>query len=306
MTPYYEAVKDKLEKKEVIVLDGAIGTEILRRNVSWADHQVINYPSVIRSIHEDYIKAGADLITTNTFQLAKRSFLNHFKDLEHMRHIGARGLEQRADELLRAAVKLTIEARQRVGGKRPVAIAGSITTLEWCFRPDLSPSPDQAKQEYIEIAQAFKESGADLILLETVNNVSEAVAAMQAFCEVEIPAWISFVCDSAGKLFSGETLAQAVTALEPLSPGAILLNCAPPTDITAGLKQLTERSKVAVGGYAHIGRFDPPEWYFTDEYPPQKYLDVCRQWVAMGATVVGGCCGTTPDHIAVLTRSLRN
>ncbi|HEY3130353.1 MAG TPA: homocysteine S-methyltransferase family protein [Acidobacteriota bacterium] len=306
MTPYYQAIKEKLAKKEVVILDGAIGTEILRRNVSWADHQVINYPLVIRSIHEDYIKAGADMITTNTFQLARRSFLNHFKDLEHMRHIGARGLEQRAEELLRAAVNLTLEARQQVGARRKVAIAGSITTLEWCFRPDLSPTAHQAKQEYIEIGRAFKESGADLILLETVNNVSEAVAAMQAFHEVEIPGWISFVCDSAGNLFSGETLDQAVTALEPLKPDAILLNCAPPTDISAGVKKLAPRNKAATGAYAHIGRFDPPEWYFTDEYPPQTYLDVCRQWVDMGATVVGGCCGTTPEHIALLSKSLRN
>ena len=59
------------------------------------------------------------------------------------------------------------------------------------------------------------------------------------------------------------------------------------------------------GLYPHVGRFDPPEWLFTDEYPPDRYLEEARGWVGMGARVVGGCCGTTPDHIAALARGLR-
>lgn len=297
---HYDAVRKKLQRRQPVILDGGIGTEILRRDVSWADHQILSYPDLIRSIHEDYIKAGADVITTNTFQLTRRALLNHFRDLEHMRHIGAPDLDTRADRLLREAVELTLQARQEVPGNRPVAVAGSMTTLEWCFRPDLSPSPKQAQEEYAEVARAFKEAGADLILLETVNNTREAVAALKAFREVGIPAWISFVCDNRGRLFSGETAADALGALEPLGVEAILLNCAPPQDITAGLRQLAPQAHVATGAYAHIGRFDPPEWHFTDEYPPPQYLEVCRQWMELGATIVGGCCGTTPEHIALL------
>lgn len=299
MTPSYRAIREKLSRKDLVLLDGGIGTEILRRQVSWADHQVLSRPDLIRSIHRDYIDAGADVVTTNTFQLTKRSLLNHFRDVEHMRHIGARDLETRADDLLRAAVKLTLEARQ--SAQRPVAVAGSMTTLEWCFRPDLTPTPETARREYREVAEVFKEAGADLILLETVNNVREAVAAAEAFREIEIPAWIAFCCDSEGKLFSGETLAQAVEALEPRGVDAILLNCAPPQDITAGLRELTPVAQVNTGAYPHIGRFDPPEWFFTDEYPPQKYLQVCRHWMESGASILGGCCGTTPDHIARLS-----
>lgn len=303
MSPY-DSVRQKLAEKKVVILDGGIGTEILRRNVSWADHQVTRLPDVIRSIHEDYINAGADVITTNTFQLSRRSFLNHFKDLEHMRHVGVRDLENRAEKLLQAAVKLTIEARDRVNPGHAVAIAGSITTLEWCFRPDLAPAAAQARSEYKEIVQTMAESGVDLILLETLNSIPEAKVALQVVRASGLPAWISFVCDENGKLFSGETLAQAVAALEPLEPDVILLNCAPPDDITAGLRELTAHRSRPTGAFAHIGRFDPPEWLFTDEYPPANYLECARRWLDMGGRVIGGCCGTTPEHIKELKKGL--
>ncbi|HWP56757.1 MAG TPA: homocysteine S-methyltransferase family protein [Candidatus Acidoferrales bacterium] len=300
----YDAIREKLAANRIVLLDGAIGTEILRRNVSWADHQVINLPAVVRAIHEDYINAGADVITTNTFQLSRRSLLHHFRDLEHARHIGARDLESRAGTLLGAAVRLAIEARERVGAGRAVAIAGSITTLEWCFRPDLAPPRDRAREEYREIVAVMAKSGVDLILLETFNSVGEAKVALEVVRESGLPAWVGFVCDASGRLFSGETLAQAVSALEPLEPDAILLNCAPPDDITAGLRELTAHRSKPTGAFAHIGRFDPPEWLFTDEYPPAKYLACARRWIEMGARVIGGCCGTTPDHIRELKRSL--
>jgi S-methylmethionine-dependent homocysteine/selenocysteine methylase len=301
---WYQPIREKLQKGEIVILDGAIGTEILRRNVSWADHQVLNLPDVIRSIHEDYIRAGADVITTNTFQLSRRSLLNHFKDLDHARHIGARDLENRASALLRAAVKLAVEARDRVQPDRSVAIAGSITTLEWCFRPDLAPSLDQAGQEYQAIVQTMAESGVDLILLETLNSIPEAKVALQVVRDFGLPAWVGFVCDADGKLFSGETLAQAAVELEPLEPDVILLNCAPPDDITTGMRRLAAHRSKPTGAFAHIGRFDPPEWLFTDEHPPAKYLDCARRWIDMGARVIGGCCGTTPEHIQVLKTEL--
>ena len=96
---------------------------------------------------------------------------------------------------------------------------------------------------------------------------------------------------------------QAVLALYPLGPDVILLNCAPPDDVTVGLRELTRHRTKPTGVYPHVGRFDPPEWLFTDEYPPERYVAVARQWVALGAQVVGGCCGTTPDHIAALAEA---
>jgi len=301
----YASIRDKLERQQLVVLDGAIGTEILRRDVTWADHQLLKRPDVVRSIHADYLAAGADVISTNTFQLTRRGFIQHFKNVEHMRHVGAPDLETRWAALLTAGVRLAAEARAQAGLTAQAAVAGAMTTLEWCFRPDLAPDMEQAYVEYLEVARVFAEAGCDLLLIETVNSVGEAVAAARAARAVSLPYWIGFVPDQDGRLFSGETLAEATAALAPLDPAALLVNCAPPQDIAVGLQQLAESgTSTPIGAYPHIGRFDPPEWLFTDEYPPPRYVDLARAWVNQGALVVGGCCGTTPDHIAALTREL--
>jgi S-methylmethionine-dependent homocysteine/selenocysteine methylase len=299
----YQAIDQKLKAGEMVILDGAIGTEILRRNVTWADHQLANRPDFVRGIHEDYIRAGADVISTNSFQLCRRALYNHFRDEAHRQQIGAADLGDRADKLLAASVRLAIDARQRAAAGRPVAVAAAITTLEWCFRPDLAPSPEQARCEYLEIFQVVNDAGADLVLLETLNSISEARAALEVAKSLGLPCWTSFVCDERGRLFTGESMAEMVAALEPLGVDAILLNCAPPGDINAGMKELLGRAQVPTGAYPHIGRFDPPEWMFTDEYPPARYAQVASTWQQMGARILGGCCGTTPDHIAAL-RSL--
>jgi S-methylmethionine-dependent homocysteine/selenocysteine methylase len=301
----YARVRARLDAGEVVVLDGAIGTEILRRQVTWADHQLQNRPEVVQAIHASYLMAGADVISTNTFQLSRRSFAQHFKDVEHMRHIGADDLETRWANLLCAGVRLADKAREEAGLGDTVAVAGAMTTLEWCFRPDLALSSETAEAEYREIAEVFAAAGCDLLLIETVNSVADAVAAARAASAVGLPYWVSFVPDEAGDLFSGETLAQACAALAPLRPDALLVNCAPPADIEAGLRALVRHSRVPVGAYPHIGRFDPPEWLFTNEYPPARYLESAREWVGSGAQIVGGCCGTTPDHIALLASRLR-
>src|SRR5262245_52117588 len=296
----YAALRERLGRNEPVVLDGAIGTEILRRDVTWADHQNLARPDVIRALHADYVRVGADVISTNTFQLTKRSLENHFRDQAHLERIGVPGLIDRPEASLRAAVKLCQEARSQAAAGRPVAIAGAITTLEWCFRPDLAPSKEEAAAEYRELIGVLADAGCDLILVETVNSIEEAVVALEAANHVGIPAWVAFVPNQDGALFTGETLAQAAAALAPLRPDAILLNCAPPEHCLRGLAALAPNSPAPTGVYAHVGRFDPPEWLFTDEYPPPRYLDEARKWRDLGSTILGGCCGTTPEHIDAL------
>jgi len=307
MTEGYRKLKDRLDRREIIILDGGIGSEMLRRGVTWEGHKVESEPDSIRAIHADYIRAGADVISTNTFQLARRSYMNHFADPEHMRHIGAPDLAARAPLLIHEGVKRALEARDLVG--RPgVLIAGAMTTLDWCFRPDMTPSLEDMRTEYAETIQAFKDAGADLMLFETFNSSKEAKTALEAALEVGIPAWVSFVCDWKGKLLNGETVHQVREGLAGLDLDALLFNCAPVPDITLALSELAKEyhngRRPAVGGYAHVGRFDPPDWMFTDEYPPEEYLAACREWASMGAQVLGGCCGTTPMHIAALKRGL--
>jgi enediyne biosynthesis protein CalE2 len=304
-TEHYAPLRERLERGQPVILDGGIGTEILRRDVTWADHQLLERPTVVRAIHQEYVRAGADVISTNTFQLTRRALYNHFRDDAHREHVGPADLEDRAERLLRAAARLAVESRDAVGAGRPVAVAGAITTLEWCFRPDLAPTPVQARAEYVETIGTLADAGCDLVLIETVNSVGEAVVATEAANEVGLPCWLAFAPTEDGRLFTGESLEQADAALTPLGVDAILVNCAPPDDCRAGLRELARVHSGASGLYPHVGRFDPPEWLFTDEYPPDRYAQEAQEWRSMGATVIGGCCGTTPDHVAAVVRALR-
>ncbi|MFQ5745002.1 MAG: homocysteine S-methyltransferase family protein [Acidobacteriota bacterium] len=303
-SPATEARRQKLDSGQTVILDGGIGTEILRRGSNWASHLIDSDPDLVRQIHTDYISAGADVITTNTFQLSHRSFRNHFNDDEHFCAIGAAGLESRADELVRHAVELAREARQ--ASSRPeVSIAGSMTTLEWCFRPDLTPSEEQMRDEYREAVGVFQEAGADLILFETFNKVAEARIALEAAAELSMPAWMGFVSDAEGHLLSGESMAEVAEGLEGLEPEVVLINCCPVAHATRGLEELVRHWRGRTGVFAHVGRFNPPVWMFTDECPPDAYLQQAHGWAELGARVIGGCCGTTPAYIELLDAGLR-
>jgi S-methylmethionine-dependent homocysteine/selenocysteine methylase len=111
-------------------------------------------------------------------------------------------------------------------------------------------------------------------------------------------------------LLSKESIADAVKAIEPLGVDVIAVNCAPIEDITVALRELRRHRKGPVGAFAHIGRYDPPSWKFgfyprfsgSNQVTPEKYLEAAREWKRLGAQVIGGCCGTTPEHV----RALRN
>lgn len=303
MTDRYSKLKERIDRREIVILDGGIGSEMLRRGVTWEGHKVESEPDAIRSIHADYIRAGADVVSTNTFQLTRRSYANHFADAEHMHRIGARDIETRAPMLIREGVLRALEAREQT--RQPdVCVAGAMTTLDWCFRPDRAPSPEDMRAEYRETIAAFKDSGADLMLFETFNSSKEARTALEAARELNIPAWVSFVCDDQGRLLDGETTDPVRAGLAGAEPDVLLFNCAPVPDITRALGELSKDYRRPRGGYAHVGRFDPPDWMFTDEYPPLQYLAAAREWASMGAQVLGGCCGTTPMHIEALKKGL--
>ena len=309
----YAQIQEKLGRGESVLLDGGVGTEILRRGVYWRCHGIEQHPEAVEQVHEDYLRAGADVIRTNTFQLNRRAYLNLFHGLEHMRRIGPKGLEDKWAALTRRAVELAREARKKSGTNfNGVAIAGVISPLEHSFRPDLAPSEEDCRREHAEIVAVLKESGVDFVLLESMNTIREARAACEAVREAGLPVWASFVVRDNAGLLSKESLAEAVQAVEAAGADAVAVNCAPVADITAALRELPKFSRKPLGAFAHIGRYDPPSWKFgfyprfsgTGEVPPAKYLEAAREWQRLGARIIGGCCGTTPEHIRALREGL--
>ena len=310
----YDSIAAKLADGEVVVLDGGIGTEVLNRTDRWVRNGIESSPDVIQQIHADYIAAGADVITTNTFQISRHTFVNFFHGLEHMSAIGAPGLENRAAALAQVAANLAATARQETGAEDRVAVAGSMSPLNHPYRSDLAPDPGEAEEEHGETAEALKEAGVDLILLETMNTLAEARAALAAAKGTGLPVWVSLVPNGRAQTLGGDSLDDAATELAALEPDAILLNCAPAAHIGPGLQAMAGAVDRSLGGYALIGRYAPPSWkmdFFprfvdTEQTPPDAYVEHARSWVDSGARIVGGCCGTTPKHIEALNAALGN
>lgn len=307
----YAALRERLDQGETVLLDGGIGAELVRRGVRWRGHGMRTDAQIVQQVHEEFLAAGADLIRTNTFQLNRRTYLNVFRNLEHQRQIGAPGLEHRAAELVRRAVELARAARER-SGRANVPIAGVMSPLEHCFRPDLAPPPDEARGEHAELAGLLAEAGADLLLLESMNTIGEARAAAGAARATGLPVWVSFVPGADGNLLSGEPLAEAVAAVQQLEVEAVLVNCGPPEDVARALGLLAIRTTRPFGAYAHVGKFDPPSWKFdffpqfsqTEAWSPERYTATARAWQASGARLIGGCCGTGPQHTQALREAL--
>jgi S-methylmethionine-dependent homocysteine/selenocysteine methylase len=291
MQPYL-ALRARLDGGQTVVLDGPTGSELVRRGVRWRSLGLRFDAPMVQAVHAEYLAAGADVVRTNTFQLNRRIYQDVFRDVAHMRHIGAPDLDRRVPELVPRAVALARAARD-AAGRPEVPIAGVMSPLEHCFRPDLAPSFEQALPEHSEIAALLAAAGVDLLLLESMNTVDEARAAAQAAHATGLPVWLSFAIDAEGNLLSGEALPQ-------VDADAILVNCAPPEDIARAVSR-----HPLTGAYAHIGKFDPPSWKFeffpqfaaTEAWPPERYAATARSW---DVQIVGGCCGTTPEHVRAL------
>jgi len=309
MNPSVEA---RLSSGQPVLLDGAMGTELVRRGVRWRKHGLLTDADRVQQLHEEYLAAGAAVIRTNTFQLNPRVYLNVFRNPEHMRHIGAPGLEDLTPKLLRTSVRVARQARAKAGKEQQAAIAGVLAPLEHCFRPDLAPGFEAARTEQLELARIFAEEKVDLLLGESMNTIAEARAIAEVARAVGLPAWISFVIGPEGELLSCEPLAQAIREVEKLGAQAVLVNCAPPAEIGRALAKVKAATQLPYGGFAHIGRFSPPSWKFeffpqfseSEGWPPERYAAEARRWRDAGATILGGCCGTAPAHIAALAQML--
>jgi homocysteine S-methyltransferase len=287
------SITNRLAEKKVLLLDGAMGTELKRRGIDtrlpiWSAHALIQNPEMVQTIHQDYIRADAEIITTNTFRTTTRA-------------LRKKGFGQRAKELTYLAVDLAKQARDHVAD-RPVWIAGSVAPLEDCYEPHLMPDTETAFREHTELVQWLVDAGVDFILIETMNTIQEALAAARAATNSKIPFFVSWTCTSDGRILNGESIQDAIRSLEAYKPAAFLVNCTPSEYIGFALRKMNEISKVPIGAYANIGKAEPVSgWEFTHELDPVAYAKQALSWVELGAKIVGGCCGTTPEHILALT-----
>ncbi|MGH6718253.1 MAG: homocysteine S-methyltransferase family protein [Alphaproteobacteria bacterium] len=286
----------------IVLIDGAMGTELQRRGVhmdqhAWSGIAVLEHGAIVRQIHEDYIRAGADVIITNTFASSRRALepAGHGADVAGIN---------------RQAVDLARQARERAAD-RPVAIAGSISTYFGRLDPPKAPDPAQERAAYREQAELLAGAGCDLIALEMMSDVEQTEFALDAALAVGLPVWLGLSvrrpeADGAVMLFDeSHTLAEAVTAFagRPIAAVTVMHSRVP---VTAPALAIVRRHwSGLVGVYPHAGRFKMPEWQFIDGMSPDDYAREAAGWVAQGAALVGGCCGIGPAHIQRLAAVLR-
>ena len=295
----------RLAQARPLLLDGATGTELNRRGVNtdlplWSAGALLTAPAVLGQIHADYVRAGAEMITANTFRAHRRSLAR-----------GGPAYAQRAAELVRLAVELARAAAAQAAPGRECFVAGSQAPLEDCYSPQLVPPQAECEREHAEMAQHLAAAGADLILVETMNTIREAVAATRAARATGLPVFTSFVCRGDGCLFSGESVTAAVQAVAPLGVAGLLINCTPSATIRQPFAELlaavaVQPARVPIRGlYANIGHTnDISGWTTTEDVTPLEYARLASGWLAQGANLLGGCCGTTPAHVAALSLML--
>ncbi len=290
---------DHRHGRPVTLLDGGMGEELRRRSPAgdhplWSAQVMIEAPDVVRALHRDYIDAGADVITANTYAIVRR-------------RLAAAGIEDRYADLLRTAARLAVEARDTAG--RDTLIAGALPPLYGSYRPDCVRPFDEIEPLYREQAELLAPS-VDLFVCETMSSIEEARAAVTGAMGTGKPIWVAWSLDDAGTLRSGETVEAAVASLADLPVDAFLANCCSPESITAAMPTLSRMAgDRPAGGYANGFAAIPADWTIEGgadalgargDLGPEAYLDHVAAWIDRGARIVGGCCRIGPAHIAAI------
>jgi homocysteine S-methyltransferase len=298
-----------LARPRPVLLDGAVGTELARRAVDttlplWSARALFDHNGLetLTRIHEDYARAGAEILVTNTFRTTLRSLGRAG------RGDAWRPANRRAVECARAGAAAGAQAVTGPGAPdRVCLVAGGIAPLEDCYRPDLVPPQPECLAEHRRQVELLAETGVDLIFIETMNCVREAEAAVLAARDSGLPVLLSLCPRVPGHLFSGERLEDAVPRLvETGGPGlrGILVNCATPEVMDEVFPCFARLAPdLPHGLYAHLGEPDEVTgWRLPERHDPGKYATWMERKLDEGARLIGGCCGTNPDHIAALAR----
>jgi homocysteine S-methyltransferase len=261
-------------------------------SAAWSGLASLTDYDLLRAIHSDYIAAGADVITTNTFATSR--FV-----------LAAAGHGDRFAAINRRAIDAAREARDASG--RDVAIAASMSCLPPGFDVDAYPDEASERAAYRELAELFAASDVDLIALEMLEDTKHAVLACEAAAATGLPVWLGVSCRlrEDGTLvafdFPSVELATVLDALLPFAPSAVNVMHSPPEAIGPALELVAARFPGTRGAYPEIGDGTPA---LLQGVRPAELAAHALDWIGGGARIVGGCCGTTPDYVRALRAAL--
>jgi S-methylmethionine-dependent homocysteine/selenocysteine methylase len=308
-----EVISGRLARGELVIIDGGTGTQLQAEgvpmdDVAWSARANLEQPDVVQRVHEEYIRAGAEVIIANSYAASRAA-------------LEPAGLGDRVAEANRAAVRAALRARE-AAATRQVAVAGSMSSFSpvdmdpgSLGRPHPGPTADDPRfptlADFREQAGLLADSGVDLIALEMINARSYGRAAVQAAAETGLPVWLGVspfrlpdgTMTGLPDLGDGESFEDLLSTLVNPAPAAVTVMHAKPEVTLDAIEIIRRHFTGPVGVYAETGDWQPPNWVF-DGLTPAEYLEQAITWAHHGARLIGGCCGTGPGHIRVLADGL--
>jgi homocysteine S-methyltransferase len=295
-----------LERHGNVVLDGGLGTELDRRGADlrdrlWSARTLVETPDLVRDVHAAYFDAGADVAIGASYQAT-------FEGL------AARGIHgDEAAALFRRSVELAREAAEAAEGERLVAASvgpyGAFLGNGAEYTGDYDREEDALVEFHLPRMQALASASPDVFALETIPSIVEAAALVRALERVpEIPAWMSFSCRDGAHLCDGTPFERAVgVATSSDRVVAVGVNCTSPLHVTALVEIAAARTSLPVVCYPNRGAFWEPVRKVWVDPPRQDARPSLRplEWREAGASLIGGCCGTTPEDIRAIAGALR-
>ncbi|CUS51023.1 Homocysteine S-methyltransferase [hydrothermal vent metagenome] len=302
-----------INSTDPIILDGGIGTELERLGApmdheAWCAVALESHPQLVRDVHRSYIDAGADIITVNTYAATRHALTNG-------------GIEENFTSWNKLAVQLARETLDASEVDRNILIAGSVSNFGH-FNDQYTDK--QLAPNFRDQAEILIENGVDFIILESLGaKTSTIVTALNAISEFGVPIWVAVSCaedHDSGQLFLGieesridshrplahQELGEAIDTIMDTAGSALLVMHSTVDTTLPALQLMQSHYDGLRGAYPNAGYWLRPEWAFVDQISPQNYLERARKWLDTGARIVGGCCGIGPDHIAALSKGLRN
>lgn len=315
----YKALAARLAAREVVILDGAVGTQLQKmgvpmNNTAWAATALQTHPYTVRHMHEQYIRAGVDIITVNTYSAARHNLV-------------PLGLGELTRELNLRAVALAQEARDRSAKERPVYIAGSVSNYGMrtgtetrrdgfhFFTDRVAWTEEASKANLREQAEILAESGVDLLLVESTGGTTHRKWVLEACLSTGLPVWVGFKChqDSAGAApkvgyHSEEPFAETFEQVVAMGGSVVSIFHSPIAATDAALPLVRARWKGPIAIYPEAERKDyiavHKDQSEPDHLSPAEFVAKAQSWVKAGVQIIGGCCGVELDHIRPLREAL--
>ncbi len=285
----------KLFDDRIVMLDGATGSNLISCGMPvgvCTEQWILDNPKHLIKLQREYIKSGSNIILAPTFTA------NRIKLAEY-------GLEDKVDEINYKLVQLSKQAVELEGHRGYVA--GDLTMTGKQLKPIGNLELDELINVYKEQATALYNAGVDLFIVETMMSLAEARAALIAIKEVcDLPVMVSLTYNEDGKTLFGSTPEASVVVLQSLGADAVGINCSTgPKEMKSLVKSMLDYAKVPIFAKPNNGKPELIDGKTTYKMTPEEFAELTRDLVDLGVSAVGGCCGTTPKHIAALKSLIR-